>query len=206
MSPKVPDNYKQNKRNDILQAAERVFIRKGFTQVTMKDIVEESKLSRGGVYLYFSSTDEIFRELLDKNEKQRSFNLLSIYDKVSSGNEAIIQLLDYMHNHIQGTPIGLYIARIEYFNAYSLERECHPLLTHRHQTLINHFQAFFQVGMERGYFSPTVDTLVITHFLLSWNEGITLNSIVLPIEKLHCEEQLKILHHYLCYVLQLPLG
>lgn len=37
---------------------------KGFKKVTMKDIVEACDISRGGLYLYFENTSQIFMEVL----------------------------------------------------------------------------------------------------------------------------------------------
>ena len=52
------------KRQFILETARKVFMEKGFKQVTMKDIVDACEISRGGLYLYFESTKEIFLEVL----------------------------------------------------------------------------------------------------------------------------------------------
>lgn len=38
--------------------------------MTMQDIVDECGISRGGIYLYFSSVDEIFLELMKQRNKQ----------------------------------------------------------------------------------------------------------------------------------------
>ena len=54
----------QKKRKYILETARKVFLEKGYKDVTMKDIVEACDISRGGLYLYFSSTKEIFLEVL----------------------------------------------------------------------------------------------------------------------------------------------
>ena len=48
------------KKKYILETARRVFVEKGFKKVTMKDIVEACGISRGGLYLYFDSTSQIF--------------------------------------------------------------------------------------------------------------------------------------------------
>ena len=52
------------KKKYILETARSVFMEKGFKNVTMKDIVEACNISRGGLYLYFASTKEIFLEVL----------------------------------------------------------------------------------------------------------------------------------------------
>ena len=52
------------KKKFILQTARKVFVEKGFKKVTMKDIVEACDISRGGLYLYFDNTSQIFLEVL----------------------------------------------------------------------------------------------------------------------------------------------
>ena len=64
------------KRNLILENAKKVFVERGFKDVTMKDIIEASEISRGGLYLYFSSTKEIFLEVL-KREAAQEDNVFS---------------------------------------------------------------------------------------------------------------------------------
>ncbi len=52
------------KKKYIIETARKVFMEKGYKGVTMKDIVEACEISRGGLYLYFSSTAELFEEVL----------------------------------------------------------------------------------------------------------------------------------------------
>ena len=64
------------KRKYILETARRVFMEKGYKRVTMKDIVDACEISRGGLYLYFNSTAEIFLEVL-KLESQEADDVFS---------------------------------------------------------------------------------------------------------------------------------
>ncbi|MDO4285855.1 MAG: TetR/AcrR family transcriptional regulator [Eubacteriales bacterium] len=59
------------KKQYIREVARRVFMEKGFKDVTMKDIVEACHISRGGLYLYYSGTQEIFLDVL-KMETQET--------------------------------------------------------------------------------------------------------------------------------------
>lgn len=76
MCPKVSDEYKQQKKLEILRAARRVFIRKGFTRTVMQDIMEEAGMSRGAVYAYFGNVQHVFLEVLryDDQEALRFLN------------------------------------------------------------------------------------------------------------------------------------
>lgn len=64
------------KRRYILETARKVFVEKGYKRVTMKDIVEACEISRGGLYLYFESTSQIFLEVL-KLEREETDDVFS---------------------------------------------------------------------------------------------------------------------------------
>ncbi len=53
------EREKQQRKEEIVQAAEKVFFSKGFEQSTMDDIAGEAELSKGTLYLYFKSKDDI---------------------------------------------------------------------------------------------------------------------------------------------------
>ena len=57
------------KKKYIVETARKVFMEKGYKTVTMKDIVEACDISRGGLYLYFGSTAELFEEVLDLEQE-----------------------------------------------------------------------------------------------------------------------------------------
>ena len=52
------------KKKYIVEKAREVFMEKGYKKVTMKDIVDACDISRGGLYLYFENTDQIFMEVI----------------------------------------------------------------------------------------------------------------------------------------------
>ena len=58
------EKKRRDKQRKILDAARLVFCRKGFLAVKMQDIIDECGISRGGIYIYFSSVDEIFLEVM----------------------------------------------------------------------------------------------------------------------------------------------
>ena len=51
---------KEQRRNDILNAAEKLFFSKGYENVSLKDIAKEVKLGRSTLYLYFENKEELF--------------------------------------------------------------------------------------------------------------------------------------------------
>ena len=65
------DERRKAKQELILEKSRLVFCRKGFLNVTMKDIIEECGISRGGIYLYFSSVEELFQAVLARRYKSK---------------------------------------------------------------------------------------------------------------------------------------
>ncbi len=58
-------NETNDTRTKILEAAVQVFAQKGYHETRVDDIVAESKTSKGSVYFYFPSKQDIFLGLID---------------------------------------------------------------------------------------------------------------------------------------------
>lgn len=54
------EREKQQRREEIIRAAEKVFFARGFAGATMDEIAERAELSKGTLYLYFSSKDDLY--------------------------------------------------------------------------------------------------------------------------------------------------
>jgi AcrR family transcriptional regulator len=66
------EREKEQRRNDIIDAAEKVFFKKGLNNSTMDEVAEQAELSKGTLYLYFKSKEEIYFEI-----KLRAINILN---------------------------------------------------------------------------------------------------------------------------------
>ena len=53
------EREREQRQHEILDAAEKVFLKKGFYSATMDDIAIEAELSKGTLYLYFKSKESI---------------------------------------------------------------------------------------------------------------------------------------------------
>ncbi|MFZ1292192.1 MAG: TetR/AcrR family transcriptional regulator [Melioribacteraceae bacterium] len=60
------EREKLQRRQEIILAAEKVFFSKGFTNSTMDDIAAEAELSKGTIYLYFKSKEELFKVFVNR--------------------------------------------------------------------------------------------------------------------------------------------
>jgi AcrR family transcriptional regulator len=64
--PRVSDAHREQRRQQILDAARRRFARNGFHQTSMQDILAEAGLSAGALYRYFRSKEEIIAAIAEE--------------------------------------------------------------------------------------------------------------------------------------------
>lgn len=95
------------KKQFILDTAKGVFAKKGFKDVTMKDIVDACGISRGGLYIYFDNTESILLECLD-NESNAD------YLTDNTAGDALVMFLNDQKKAILSKEDDLTVAEYEY--------------------------------------------------------------------------------------------
>src|SRR5271169_3503609 len=71
--PKITEAQRATRRQQILDAALKCFSRDGFHNTTTADIVRESGVSQGTLYLYFATKDDIVVALADDRHQGEAF-------------------------------------------------------------------------------------------------------------------------------------
>src|SRR5579875_3371993 len=61
------EEHAEARCEQILEAALRVFSRRGFAEATMEEVAGEAGLAKGSLYLYFPSKEAVLEQLLVKN-------------------------------------------------------------------------------------------------------------------------------------------
>ncbi|MFD0447134.1 TetR/AcrR family transcriptional regulator [Streptomyces indonesiensis] len=65
--PKVSQEYLDARRAEILTAARRCFVRDGFHETSMQDLLAEAGMSSGSVYRYFPSKQDMIIAIAEEN-------------------------------------------------------------------------------------------------------------------------------------------
>ena len=80
------------KRQQIIEGARRVFIDMGFDAASMNDITREAGVSKGTIYVYFASKEELFEALIEE-ERCAIFN--DLYEALEQGGDVRDTLIRY---------------------------------------------------------------------------------------------------------------
>lgn len=98
MSPRP--NISDERKTQIINAAEDVFTKKGFENAHMDDIAGETGLSKGTLYLYFKRKDDLTIAILDRMFQREFSQFGNLKPEKESAVDTIDQLTDMLVNDI----------------------------------------------------------------------------------------------------------
>ncbi|UUZ91458.1 TetR family transcriptional regulator [Paenibacillus sp. P25] len=193
-------------KQEILEAARRVFIRKGYQAATMKDVVEESGLSRGGVYMYYGSTEEMMLALVEQIDRSNETD----YDRAIGADGsvwgAIERLMDQTQQEAETVTDSLVPALIEFFINAWRSRKYDALMEERYRRGAQILEAFLQNGVDRGEFRPIVPVGAVVLMLLSFYDGLMVQAVQLGPEAAQTRVGLDTMLEALRHLLQVQDG
>lgn len=86
---------KQVKREEIIHAAKKLIIEKGYRKTSVQDITDEAGIAKGSFYTYFKSKDYLMETLLIEKLENRSGTVKEIIASEGSLEEIIGEYVKY---------------------------------------------------------------------------------------------------------------
>jgi len=86
------EREKERRRNEIITAAEKIFFKKGVHKATMDEVAQAAELSKGALYLYFKSKDELHFAISIKAQKILQNHFQEVIDESKTGKENLIAI------------------------------------------------------------------------------------------------------------------
>lgn len=161
---------------EILKVAKNVFIDKGYEAASMKEIVECSGRSFGGVYLYYSNKEEVFLDLLRRQFNEMKDNTMR--DKPDTAWGALQYFFDHQERRSREAEDSLAPCMFEYFIVGRRDEKRRLLIDERRRAVQNHLLSLIQNGIQQGEFHPTQPIAVFVHWLVSFLDGVYVESII----------------------------
>ncbi len=156
----------------ILEEAYDLFAQKGFKDVTMSEICKRTGLSRGGLYRYYTGTEEIFSEILSK-----TYPLTGRMDKKESAAKILEEMLSTLQEEIMDRERSLSLAIYEYASLGN-EGFFQILLKKAKKRWMD----LMVYGMEQKEFKK-VDPDMVSDMILYYYQGLRMWSRVTPLER-----------------------
>lgn len=139
------------KKKYILETARKVFMEKGYKNVTMKDIVEACDISRGGLYLYFNSTAEIFREVLHMESEEADDVFSDSIREDATATEILALFLKEQKKELLSKKDNLAISTYEYYFGEDVPKKDN-ILKRQFDSAVKIIEKLIETGVENGEF------------------------------------------------------
>lgn len=162
-------NKADRTKETIRRAAYALFAEKGFRAVTMSDICEKTGLSRGGLYRYYSGTEQIFSELLEEE-----YVISDRIEKRESAVRILEDMLSAIRCEILEKERSLSLAIYEYANMGNED-----FFIQINEQAKWRWSSLIRYGMENGEFQP-VDVPQTVDLILYYYQGLRMWSRVIP--------------------------
>ena len=108
------------KKKFIIETSRALFAEKGYKDVTMKDIVDACGISRGGLYLYFESTAQIFTEVMKMETQDTDDEMSQAIRDDSSASDILELFLSAQKKEIMRMDNDLSVAKYEFYMSHRL--------------------------------------------------------------------------------------
>ena len=142
----------EKKKQYIIEKARTVFSEKGFKNVTMKDIVDACDISRGGLYLYFSSTEELFLSVLsDEVTEDDEEAVGAALSGDATAGDMLALFIKEQKKEILRKKNNLTVAAYEYFSVNKVSSKENPL-KNKFDTAVRIVEKLIENGVESGEF------------------------------------------------------
>ena len=161
---------KIDRKKQILEAALKIFIKKGYDKTTMDDIVVLSGLSKGALYHYYKSKKDLFLDLIDHWEV---YTFKNFYKKSSKDNSAsdIIRLFGQnILKTLKDKKIA-YLAEVEFLSLSNHDLDIKHRTQLLYDKLLNLFEKVVTKGIRQGEFKE-LEIRTTAMFIIAIFQGI----------------------------------
>lgn len=172
----------KNSREHILNVAFKLFLQKSFKEVTLREIVEKTGMSKGAFYHYFTSKEQLFLELVNNvlssvlDVPYDSFSKASLYNFYIDYINYYTENLKRQNNGEKGNVANFnYISLI--FDAIKLFPDFQEKLLESKQAQLNAWKEIIHAARAKGEIRSTMTDEEIAYMFINSSGGVEMNSI-----------------------------
>jgi AcrR family transcriptional regulator len=166
--PKVVPEYKEEARNRIIQQATELFIEQGYKKTKMTEIARKLGVSKGAIYQYFSSKEELLFEAMRNNQ---TFRRSSVFYELPADKIDEMGTPEFFTRMItsseQLTKFGMEVASEALYNKKMLQE-----ISNFYVEEVNIVSQYFEKLKTEGIVNSDIDTEVLAVGILALRGGL----------------------------------
>jgi AcrR family transcriptional regulator len=181
MSPKVSDEHREQRRSELLKSALECISERGYERTTVDDIVRWAGVSKGMLYNYFKSKEEIFFALIDDRTDAFFEQMSTVFQSLPGAWEKLHYLLDmYSKTPLRDDSRKWVGAYLEFFLTTSRSPSRTEYMQQRHERFVQLLKVVVDEGKRTGEFRSDIDSSSVSALYWALCDGIHLHLSQLP--------------------------
>lgn len=170
MAPRISDNKKGQRRKTIAEKALESFRENGYHGTSMSMIAKYNGMSKGGLYAYFESKEELFIYILETVLNKKDYYLKPVDKNKIAYNQLLEQWERVLTSweDLDGLSTKLIF---EFWLESSKTADYRDKLIENYMDTERYFLDIIELGKEKGEISPDVDAKIITQIFWSYIDG-----------------------------------
>jgi TetR/AcrR family fatty acid metabolism transcriptional regulator len=146
-------NRNGEKYHRIINAATKVFARRGFFHAKVSDIAKEAHVADGTIYLYFENKDDILISLF---EEQMQLVLGNMMEEISKEKDAVKKIEKFALTHLKLIELNKNVAEIIQVELRQSSKFMKEYKNERFLQYLNLIDDIVKEGQEQGIFKKEV--------------------------------------------------
>lgn len=174
----IREQEKEQRRNYILDAAEKLFFSRGYDNVSMDDVANEVELNKATLYLYFKNKESLFFAIALRGARilhsMVSEGIKDCKTGIKTMDAVGIAYFNFVNKYPDYNNVYLYFlsGRFSIEDRENLNEDVKEILRLRQDTFTIKCNAI-KSGIEEGVIRPDVDPVEMTVFLTMIVKGLT---------------------------------
>lgn len=180
--PRLSQETLEKRKAHIIKSAFNVFSRKGYALTSMDDIVKEASVSKGGIYHYFKSKEEIFLEIAEMRlgKRRTLVELLSGEDTVVGFFEKYIMTI--LESLKEEESIMTAKFSFEFWAILTRDPNLRRLAQDRYDRFYELLEGVISSGIDSGELRPDIDIETTAFVMIATLDGMIYTNTVMGIE------------------------
>ena len=148
---------KEEKREAILNAAIKVFAKKGFHNSRISDVAKEAGVAEGTIYLYFENKDHLLLSVFSRKMASFVKELRNLISSIDSPKDKLRAIVEYHFDYLNKDPSLALVVQIELRGCSAFMRGgASPEL----KAYLNSIEEVLEEGKRRGIFRRDLNVKV----------------------------------------------
>jgi AcrR family transcriptional regulator len=170
--PRVVPEYKEKAKHRIVEVAHKVFSEKGYHDATMDNVAHRLGVSKGALYQYFNSKEDLYRAILDA----RFRSMIDMLPSTSTGgsfSETCQEFFDSLTSDMSGLSLGF-----EVITEASRNPALAKVVRENYSETTKVIRSCLEQWRKDGSLRKDMDMDLVTKGLVAFYDGLMVNLAV----------------------------